>query len=62
MPWSHLTVWKLLVLCQTVGQGALNPNIHLRRREITGIALSHTLVHTYVYYYVVIEGVNLFSF
>lgn len=53
---------ETLVLCQTVGQGALNRNIHQRRREITGIALSHTHVHTFVYYYVVIKGVNLISF
>lgn len=45
---------ETLVLCQTMGQGALNQNIHLRRREITGIALSHTHVHTYVYYYYVV--------
>lgn len=53
---------ETLVLCQTVGQGALNQNIHLRRREVTGIALSHTHVDTHVYYYVVVEAVNLISF
>lgn len=46
---------ETLVLCQTAGQGMLNQNIHQRRREITGIALSHTHVYTYVCYYVVLK-------
>lgn len=51
-----------LVLCQTVGQGALNQNIYQRRREITGIALCDTCVHTSVYYFVIVKSVNLISF
>lgn len=49
---------ETLVLCQTVGQGALKQKIRLRRREITGTARSRTHVHILF----VFEGVYLIRF
>lgn len=36
---------ETVVLCQTVGHGALKQKLRQRRREITGTACSHTHVH-----------------